>query len=173
MNFVEYVFLFVIFEDYDAAGVGANDDVVLLSAHEAELSERANGAEDFDGEDGLDPAIVVGTEEIKDLASGDDDFLALAAGEVAVDGTDDAGGTLESETVEIHGVEWLGFNLGFWFQLNIHSNRVAGEEDGIDSLRYHISVNRQSGTKNPIWGLATFPPSLPFYTLLLNIKLNI
>jgi len=134
VNFVEYVFLLVVFEDYDAAGVGADDDVVLLSAHKAELSEGANGAEDFDGEDGLDPAIVVGTEEIEDLAAGNDDFLALAAGEAAVDGTDDAGGTLESETVEIHGVGWLGFNLGFLFQLNIHSNRVVtGEEDGIHS----------------------------------------
>lgn len=115
MDFVEDVLLLVIFEDDDATGIGADDDVVLLGTHEAELGEGADGAEDFNGEDGLDPAVVVGAEEIEDLATGHHDFLTLAAGEVAVDGADDAGGTLQSETVEIHdgAVGSLGFRLGF------------------------------------------------------------
>lgn len=102
MDFVEDVFLFVVFEDDDAAGVGADDDVVLLGADEAELSEGADGAEDFDGEEGLDAAVVVGAEEIENFAACDDDFLRLAAGEAAIDGAYDAGGTLQCQTVEIH-----------------------------------------------------------------------
>lgn len=107
----------------------------------------------------MDPAIVVWTEEIEDLATGDDDFLALAAGEAAIDGTDDAGGTLQSETVEIHGVGWLGFNLGFWFQLNIHSKRVlTGEEDG------------RAGIKT-LFGVWLCFPSIHFYiTIITYIK---
>lgn len=94
MDFVEDILLLVVVEDDDSAGVGTDDDVVLLSAGEAELGEGPDGAEDLNGEDGLDPAVVVGAEEIENLASGDGDFLYLAAGEVAVDGADDAGGSL-------------------------------------------------------------------------------
>jgi hypothetical protein len=48
--------------------------------------------------------------------------LTFAAGEVAIDGTDDAGGSLKSEIVEIHGL-WI-LNLGvrvleFRVQFNI------------------------------------------------------
>lgn len=50
----------------------------------------------------MDATVVVGAEEIEDFASGNDDFLGLAAGEAAVDGADDAGGSLKSEIVEIH-----------------------------------------------------------------------
>lgn len=107
MDFVEDVLLLVIFEDDDATGIGADDDVVLLGAHEAELGEGADGAKDFDGENGLDPTIVVGAEEIENLTAGHHDFLALAAGEVAVYGADDAGGALQSKTVEIHGGGWV------------------------------------------------------------------
>lgn len=48
MDFVEDVLFFVVFENYDAAGVGADNDEVLLGAHEAELGEGADCAEDFD-----------------------------------------------------------------------------------------------------------------------------
>lgn len=105
MDFVKDVLLLVVVEDYDPAGIGADDDVVLLGAGEAELGEGPDGAEDFDGEDGLDSAVVVGAEEIQDLATSHHDLLGLAAGEAAVDGTHDAGGSLQSETVQIHG--WL------------------------------------------------------------------
>jgi hypothetical protein len=48
--------------------------------------------------------------------------LTFTAGEVAIDGTDDAGGSLKSEIVEIHGL-WI-LNLGvrvleFRVQFNI------------------------------------------------------
>lgn len=43
--------------------------------------------------------VVVGAEEGENFATGDDDFLGLAAGEVAIDGGEDAGSLLKSEAV--------------------------------------------------------------------------
>lgn len=109
VDLVEGVLLLVVLEDDNAAGVGAHDDVVLLGAGEPELGKGSDGAKDLDGVDGLDLAGIVRAEEIKDLASGDDDLLGFAADEVSVDGADDASGLLEGEAVEIHGgTDWWG-----------------------------------------------------------------
>lgn len=56
----------------------------------------------------MNAAKFVGAKKFENLASGDDDFLGftvIGAGEVAVDCTDNAGGSLQSEIVEIHGYD--------------------------------------------------------------------
>lgn len=106
VDLVEGILLLVVLEDDDAAGVGANDDIVLLRAGEAELGEGADCAEDLDRVDGLDLAGVIRAEEVEDLAAGDDDLLGFAAHEVAIDCADDPGGLLECEAVEIHGEDF-------------------------------------------------------------------
>lgn len=75
----------------------------------------------------MDPTVVVGAEEVEDFASGDNDFLCLAAGEAAVDGADYAGGPLQGEAVEVHGGEKkmckLGLGLRQKLQFSIYHSR--------------------------------------------------
>lgn len=55
----------------------------------------------------MDLTVVVWAEEVEDFATCDGDLLGFAAGEVAVDGADYAGGLVESEVVEVHGEKTL------------------------------------------------------------------
>lgn len=84
-----------------------------MGASEAELGEGANGAKDFGGDEGFDPAGAFRPEKFEDLAAGYDDFRGFGAGEVAVNGGDYAGGLLESETVEVHG------SGGVWLRVRV------------------------------------------------------
>lgn len=103
VDLVEAVLVLLVLEDDDAAGVGADDDVVLLGSGEAELGKGSDGAEDIDGVEGLDLAGIVGAEEVECLATGDDDLLGFAAGEVAIDGADNSRRLLKGQVVKVHG----------------------------------------------------------------------
>jgi hypothetical protein len=65
MHLVEAVVLLAVLKDDEAAGVGADGEVVLLGSSEAEGDERANGAEDIDGVESDYLARVVGAEELE------------------------------------------------------------------------------------------------------------
>lgn len=61
----------------------------------------------------MDFTVIVGSKKLEKFAARDHDLLGLAAGEAAIDGADYAGGSLESETVEVHGLGGNFCELGF------------------------------------------------------------
>jgi hypothetical protein len=86
----------------EAAEVGADDEVVLGGPREAELGERADGAEDVDGEERAEAShLRVWAEEVERAAAGDGDLLrggpggvrllGVATAEAADDGAHGAG----------------------------------------------------------------------------------
>lgn len=102
VDLVEAVLVLLVLEDNDAAGVGADNDVVLLGSCESELGEGSDGAQHINGVEGLDLAGLVGAEEVESLATGDGDLLGFATGEVAIDGKDNARRLLKGQIVKVH-----------------------------------------------------------------------
>lgn len=117
VDLVEAVAVGGVLEDDEAARVGADDEVVLVGAGEAELRERADGAEDVDGEERAEAArLRVRAEEVERAAPGHGDLLrgagAGAGGgrllrvpptEAANDGAHRARRSLQRQAVEVHG----------------------------------------------------------------------
>lgn len=115
MDLVEAVAVGGVLEDDEAARVGADDEVVLGGAGEAELRERADGAEDVDGEERAEAAgLRVRAEEVERAAPGDGDLLRgggpggrrllrVAPAEAADDGAHRARRALQRQAVEVHG----------------------------------------------------------------------
>lgn len=119
VDLVEAVAVGGVLEDDEAAGVGADDEVVLGGAGEAELGERADGAEDVDGEERAEAAgLRVGAEELESGATGHGDLLRgrrrrrrpgrrrllrVAPAEAADDGAHRARRPLQRQAVEVHG----------------------------------------------------------------------
>ena len=115
MDLVEAVAVGGVLEDDEAARVGADDEVVLVGAGEAELRERADDAEDVDGEERAEAArLRVRAEEVERAATGDGyllrgggpggrRLLRVAAAEAADDGAHGARRALQRQAVEVHG----------------------------------------------------------------------
>lgn len=117
VDLVEAVAVGGVLEDDEAARIGADDEVVLVGAGEAELRERADGAEDVDGEERAEAARVrVRAEEVERAAPGHGDLLRGAGAgpgggrllrvppaEAADDGAHRARRALQRQAVEIHG----------------------------------------------------------------------
>lgn len=114
VDLVEAVAVGGVLEDDEAAGVGADDEVVLGGPREAELGERADGAEDVDGEERAEAArLRVRAEEVERTAARDGDLLRggargarllrVAPAEAADDGAHGARRALQRQAVEVHG----------------------------------------------------------------------
>lgn len=85
VDLVEAVAVGGVLEDDEAAGVGADDEVVLGGPGEAELGERADGAEYVDGEEGAEAArLRVRAEEVERAAAGHGDLLRGGPGGVGL-----------------------------------------------------------------------------------------
>ena len=93
----------IVLEDVDPAGVGTDDDVVLVASGQTEGHERTDDAEHFDREEGVDFAGVrIRTHQLQGLAPGHDDLLQLGPGKISVYRVRYPGGPLKGEVVQMH-----------------------------------------------------------------------
>ena len=93
----------IVLEDDDPAGVGTDDDVVLVASGQTEGHERTDDAEHFDREQGVDFAGVrIRTHQLQGLAPGHDDLLQLGPGKISVYRVRYPGGPLKGEVVQMH-----------------------------------------------------------------------
>jgi hypothetical protein len=115
---VEIVAVGGVLEDDETAGVGADDEVILVGAGRAEVRERENGAEYVDGEERAEAARRrVEAEEVEGAAPSDSDLLRgggpgrgrrllrVTAAEAADDGAHRARRALQRQAVEVHVAE--------------------------------------------------------------------
>lgn len=112
MDFFKNIFGRDVLENDDTTRVGTDDDVIFGSAGEPERHQRSYYTKSFNRQESMNFAgIGIRAQKLQRFAPGYKNLLHFAAREISMDGMGYAGGTLQSQIVEIHGVELSSFDV--------------------------------------------------------------